>query len=315
MNKRFKKVSLTVFFLIFTITPLCAKSAYEFQKEFKKTCDAKPGMKMSVFSRNGKIKIEKWDKDQVEIFAVICTNKSMEELDKIDIDVSIDENIIIETRYPGYKTKKTKEKSCDEEDFSFRDPAKKMVSSGCGGVKASVDYEIKVPDYLVVSKVRTSNGKIELEGTKGPSELVTTNGKIEVENVEGDIEAHSTNGKIDIENANGFVSGRTTNGKIDVKSEGVKNLTTTNGKIKAEIKKIKENIEIRTTNGSVKLHLPSSLNAVLELSVTNGEIDVDDIPLEIISKHKNKYIKGKIGKGGPEISVGTTNGKIKIRKL
>jgi hypothetical protein len=315
MNKRFKKVSLTVFFLIFTITPLCAKSAYEFQKEFKKTCDAKPGMKMSVFSRNGKIKIEKWDKDQVEIFAVICTNKSMAELDKIDIDISIDENIVIETRYPGYKSKKTKEKSCDEEDFGLRDSAKKMVSSGCGGVKASVDYEIKVPDYLVVSKVKTSNGKIELEGTKGPSELSTTNGKIEAENVEGNIEARSTNGKIEIETEKGFVSARTTNGKIEVKSEGIKDLTTTNGKIEAEIKKIKENIEIRTTNGKIELRLPSSLNAVLELSVTNGEIDIDDIPLEVISRHKNKYIKGKMGKGGPEISVSTTNGKIKVREL
>lgn len=289
MNKRFKKMSLTVFFLIFISAPLFARGSYEFQKEFKKNYDAKPGMKMSVFSRNGKIKIEKWDKDQVKIFAVIGTNKSMEELDKIDIDISIDENIVIETRYPGYKSKKTN-------DYE-------------------VNYEIKVPDHLVVSKVRTSNGKIELEGTKGPSELVTTNGKIEVENVEGDIESQSTNGKIDVENVNGFVSARTTNGKIDVKSEGIKDLNTTNGKIKAEIKKIKKNIEIRTTNSQIKLYLSSALNAVLELSVTNGEIDMDDVPLEIISKHKNKHIKGKMGKGGPEISVSTTNGKIKVRKL
>ena len=59
----------------------------------------------------------------------------------------------------------------------------------------------------------------------------------------------------------------------------------------------------------------SSLNVVLEISATNGEISIGDIPLEVISKHKNKYIKGKMGKGGPEIRISTTNEKIKIRKL
>ena len=315
MKRSLRSLLFALFFVIFAIAPLCARSSYKFRREFKKTLDAKPGMGMSVSNRNGKIEIEKWDKDQVEIFASVGTNKSREELDKIDIDISVDKNIVIKTKYPGYKSKKTEGKSCNEKDFSFWDLIKKMVSSSCGESKASVDYEIKVPGYVVVSKVSTTNGKIDLEGTTGPSELTTTNGKIEVENVEGDIEAHSTNGKIEIENANGFVSARTTNGKIEVKSEGIKDLTTTNGKIEAEIKKIKENIGIRTTNGSIKLGLDANLDAIIELHTTNGGIDLNDIFLEVTSKHKNKYIKGTIGKGGPQITASTTNGSIKIRKL
>ena len=86
------------------------------------------------------------------------------------------------------------------------------------------------------------------------------------------------------------MSARTTNGKIEVKSEGIKDLTTTNGKIEAEIKKIKENIGIRTTNGSIKLGLDANLDAIIELHTTNGGIDLNDIFLEVTSKHKNKYI-------------------------
>ena len=315
MKRSLRSLLFSLFFVIFAVAPVCAKSSYRHKREFRKTLDAKPGMEMSVFSRNGKIEIEKWDKDQVEIFAVIGTNKSKEELSKINIDISVDENIVIETRYPGYKTKKTEGESCNEKDFSFWDLIKKAISSSCGGSKASVDYEIKVPDYVVVSKVSTTNGKIDLEGTTGPSVLTTTNGKIEVENVEGDIEAHSTNGKIKIENANGFVSARTTNGKIEVESEGIKDLATTNGGIEAEIKKIKENIGIRTTNGSIKLGLDANLDAIIELHTTNGGIDLDDITLEVTSIHKKKHIEGKMGEGGPEINVSTTNGSIKIRKL
>lgn len=315
MKRNLKNISLTLLFIFLTVAPsLYAESSYKFHQEIKKTYDAKPGMKLSVSGRNGKIEIVKWDKDQVEIFAVIGSNKSMEELEKIDVDISVGDNIVIETKFPGHETKETKEKS-SEEDHSHWDLLKKIISHGFSG-SGAVDYEIKVPDYVVVSNANTTNGEIELEGTKGPSELSTTNGKIKVEDVEGNIKAHSTNGKIEIENAKGFVTATTTNGRIEVKSEGIKDLTTTNGGIEAEIKKMeKEDINIRTTNGSITIALPGSINGELELSTTNGGIDLDGITLEVIAQHKNKYIKGTMGKGGPKIGASTTNGSIKIRKL
>lgn len=312
MKKRFKKLSLISLFLVFIFIPLTGESAYRYKMEFRKTYSVKPGTKMTVLNRNGKIEIQRWDKDEVEVFAVIGSDKSMKELTKVEIEISVEENMEIATIYSGERTVESKEK---EDDFGIWNFLKWVVKGEYSGNKIAVDYEIKVPDYVIVSEVKTSNGKIYIKGTKGPSELITTNGKIEVENVKGDIEAKSTNGKIKIENVNGFVSGRTTNGKIEVKSEGIKDLTTTNGGIEAEVKSIKENIKIRTTNSSIKLGLSSSLNALLELSTTNGGIDLNDIALEVASKHKNKYIKGKMGKGGPKIHASTTNGSIKIKKM
>jgi DUF4097 and DUF4098 domain-containing protein YvlB len=173
-----------------------------------------------------------------------------------------------------------------------------------------------VPDYLIITEATSTNGRIKLKGTRGPSGLSTTNGEIEVENAEGNIEARTTNGSVEIKNAKGFVTATTTNGKIRVKSEGIKALITTNGNIEADIKKTKgENIDIRTINGSITIGLPGSLNSALELSATNGGIDLDGITLEVISQNKNKYIKGKMGKGGPKINASTTNGSIRIRKL
>ncbi len=314
MKRRLRIQLLTIFFVLFAIAPLSARSSYKYQREFRKTLEVKQGMELSVSNRNGKIEIEKWDKDQVEIFAVIGTNKSMEELDKINVDISVDENIVIKTKFPEDKSKETKEKS-SEEDSSPWDLIKKAISSGFSE-SGAVNYEIRVPDYLIVAEVTSTNGRINLKGTRGSSGLSTTNGEIEVENVEGNIEARTTNGRVEVENAKGFVTVTTTNGKIRVKSEGIKELRTTNGNIEAEIKKLKgEDIDIRTTNGSITIGIPGSLNSVLELSTTNGGIDLDDITIEVISQHKNKYIKGKMGKGGPKINASTTNGSIKIRKL
>jgi DUF4097 and DUF4098 domain-containing protein YvlB len=314
MKKTLKNLFTITLFLIFMLAPLSGKSCHKYEREFKKTYDVHPGMKMRISNRNGKIDIKTWDKEQVEIFAVIGSNKSEAELDKVDIDVSVNENIEIITKYPGDESDKKEEKDSDDNDSGFWDFIKWITK--CRG-RAVVDYEIKIPAHIVVSYAESTNGEIDLNGTKGPSEVKTTNGRIKIEDVTGDVQARTTNGQVEIENAEGFVNAKTTNGKIIVKgSKGIEKLSTTNGSIEAEIKEIKEGgTEIRTTNGSIELGLAESINAVLELNTSNGRIDIDDFAFEMISQNKNKYMKGKIGKGGEEIKASTINGSIKIGKL
>jgi len=310
MKKNIKKLFLTFVFLTLILSPLSAKSCHKYEMEFKKIYKVKPETKLTVSNRNGKIDIEKWDRDEVEVFATIGSNKSMKELNKVKIEVSVDEKMEIATIYSGERPKE------DKNDFGIWDFIKQVLKGSFIGNKTCVDYEIKVPDHIIVSEAKSTNGKIYLKQTKGPSKLITTNGKIEVENAEGNIEARTTNGKIEIENVKGLVTAISTNGAIKVKSERIKEIKTTNGSIDAELKEIKEGeVEFRTTNGSITLHLPAYLNAILELSTTNGGVDLDNIDLEIISQNKNKYIKGKMGKGGTEINAKTTNGNIKVYKL
>jgi len=313
MKKNLKKLFLTFVFLNLILAPLSAKSCRKYEMEFKKTYNVDPGTKIRVSNRNGNIDIEKWDRDEVEVFATIGSNKSMKELNKVRIEVSVEENMEITTIYSGKNSKESEE---EDNNFGIWDFIKHIINEAFTGEKISVDYEIKVPGNVIVSEAESSNGEIHLKQTKGPSELHTTNGKIEVENAEGNIEARTTNGRVEIENVKGLVTAISTNGAIKVKSENIKELKTTNGSIDAELKEIKDGkVEFRTTNGSITLHLPAYLNAILELSTTNGGVDLDNIDLEIISQNKKKYIKGKMGKGGTEINAKTTNGNIKVYKL
>jgi len=310
MKQNLKKLILKFALLTVILVPLAVKSHHKYETEFTKTYEVKPGTKLTVSNRNGKIEIEKWDKDEVEVFTKIGSNKSMKELEKVNIEVSLEEGIEVSTTYSGEESKENKN------DFGIWDFIKKVLKGSFIGEKVCVDYEIKVPGHVIVSEAKTTNGRIQLKQTKGPSELHTTNGEIKVETAKGDIEANTTNGRIEIEDVKGLVTAKSTNGSIKVKSENIQKLKTTNGSIDAEFKETKEEkIEFRTTNGSITLHLPPSLNAVLELQTTNGGVDLGNIDLEIISQKKNKYIKGKIGKGGTEISARTTNGKIKVSKL
>lgn len=314
MERNLQKSFFAIFLPVFVLCSLPAESSYDYKTEFRKTYEVKPGTAVTVANQNGKVEIEKWDKDEIEIFAVIGSNKSMKELSRVKIEVSINENMEIETIYSGKSSSRTEE---GENDFGLWDFIKWIIKEGFTGEKTSVDYEIKVPASVIVSAVNTSNGRIHLNGTKGPSELSTTNGRIEVENTVGNVEARTTNGRVEVENADGFVTVGTTNGRIKVKEcKGIKAVNTTNGSIEVEIKDIEGmRTEIGTTNGSIKLGLSSSLNAEIELSTTNGGIDVKNINFEVVSKNKNKYLKGKIGKGGPDLNASTTNGNIEVREL
>lgn len=143
----------------------------------------------------------------------------------------------------------------------------------------SVSYEIMVP--------RKSN--LDLE---------TTNGGISITNVSGEIDFDATNGGIKLSEVGGDVNGRTTNGGIDVDLDGNK----WRG----------EGLDVKTTNGGVKLHMPEDYSADLETGTVNGNIHID-FPI-MIQGDINRRIRTKIGDGGPRIRAVTTNGSVRIRQ-
>ena len=74
-----------------------------------------------------------------------------------------------------------------------------------------------------------------------------------------------------------------------------------------------EGISARSTNGGITLSIEDrSFDADLEARTTNGSIQVD-FPVTIQAGWNSKrHIEGKIGDGGSLISLKTTNGSIKI---
>jgi len=151
--------------------------------------------------------------------------------------------------------------------------------------KVSVKYEVRIPQGVNLGRgnthASTTNGRIELDGAKGTVSLSSTNGKIEAVNISGELDADTTNGTIVLE------------------------LISFEDKIKA-----------RTTNGSITLKVGSleKVNADLNARTTNGSISVD-LPVTLKSLTKSRRsLEAQIGQGGPEISLRTTNGSIKITK-
>lgn len=163
----------------------------------------------------------------------------------------------------------------------------------------SVDFTVMVPEGVRLEEVETVNGAIDVTGRYGRLDVGTTNGPVIVKDSSGELKAGTTNGDVRVSRFEGRITADTTNGSI--KLEGVT---------------FKDGLSAETTNGSITLSIvsPETLNADLRAGVTNGHITVD-FPITLQNLHQSRRrIEGKIGQGGPEISLHTTNGSISLTK-
>ncbi len=143
-------------------------------------------------------------------------------------------------------------------------------------LNVAVKYELTVPRTVNLNNIETVNGSIEITG------------------VEGTIETNTVNGSINITGGN------------TISAE------TVNGSIKASLLNISssEKASFETVNGSINLYLPNGVDAELDAQTLNGKITTD-FPITFSGKLSgNKHLKGKIGRGGPKLSLETVNGSI-----
>jgi DUF4097 and DUF4098 domain-containing protein YvlB len=218
------------------------------------------------------VTVSTWKEDKVEIKAVKVARD--DEKDLKDVEIRVDQSagrVSVKAIWPKFRRR----------------------------FNVNVDFDIKVPEGVVLDGVETVNGGVEVTGRYGRAEVGTTNGSVTVENASGELRASTTNGGVHVSRFEGKLKAETTNGNIRLDG-----LT------------FKDGLSAETTNGSITLAIasPDTLNANLVARTTNGHITVD-FPMTLKSLAQSKHrVEARIGEGGPEISLETTNGSIKITK-
>ena len=133
-------------------------------------------------------------------------------------------------------------------------------------------------------------------------QLTAKNGGISIAGVDGRIEFQTVNGGVSLKDVAGDVRGRTTNGGVNVVLGG----STWIG----------SGLDVTTTNGGVKLTLPSGYAANIETGTVNGGFTSDVVGLDIekddSGRHRAKRLNAALNGGGAPVKVMTTNGGIKI---
>ncbi len=164
-------------------------------------------------------------------------------------------------------------------------------------VRVSVDLKIEVPRGMKVGTVENSNGPVQ------------------VENVPGDVRVQTTNGNLSLINVAGFVSARTSNGRVEVRNcAGVDEIRSSNGNIYLDIREMRDDVRVRTSNGSIEALVHSNIDAHIDLTTSNGQVSAAHSNLRVLVD-ETTHLQGTLGEGEFELLLETSNGSIEMQEF
>ena len=125
----------------------------------------------------------------------------------------------------------------------------------------------------------------------------------------------SVNGKVDVGAITGEVGVNSVNGGVVVAQAGTATqLSSINGGISVSLLRLGEGgLRVHSVNGGVKIGLPSETNAEIDVHSINGGVK-SDLPITIIGEVKHGQLRGRVGDGGPPISITSVNGGVTLQR-
>jgi Toastrack DUF4097 len=210
-------------------------------QEITRTFPMRPDGSFELNNVNGTVRIEGWDKDEVEVRAIKSTPDKQSLLDLVAIDIAAKPDALsVSTRYPQQE-----------------------------GVEVAVDYVIHVPRHVQLSHVNNINGTLRVFRSESLGELHTVNGNIEVYESSGNVRAHTTNGNVYVElkhanDARGAYA-ETTNGSV----------------LLAIPVDLPADLEARCMNGSFSSELPMVMKGAAQPRTVHGQLGHGGAPIHL----------------------------------
>jgi DUF4097 and DUF4098 domain-containing protein YvlB len=198
----------------------------------------------------------------------------------------------------------------------------------------AVDYEITVPPDTHVHS-HSGSGDQRMEGLHGNLDLESGSGDMQLRDISSEIRLHTGSGDVDAHGISGPFTAEAGSGDIRAEEKGSGDVSIhtgsgnielrgVNGSLRAESGSgdlnidgmLKGNWELRTSSGNVELELPREAAFDLDASTGSGSVVVDrpvTMTIQGDLRKAQRYVKGKVGGGGPELMVHTGSGDVSIR--
>ena len=196
----------------------------------------------------------------------------------------------------------------------------------------SVDYDITVPENTTV-RTHSGSGDQSMEGIKGTIDLEAGSGDMQLSRLTGDLRFQTGSGNVRGRQLSGPARIKAGSGDIEIEEvgEGDVDIRTGSGNItvsgisggfraEAGSGDIRGNgnpknlWNIRTGSGNVDLRVPSGAGFDVDISSSSGTVVVDHPVTTTVQGRvqERKSVVGKVGNGGPTISVHTGSGDIRL---
>jgi len=198
----------------------------------------------------------------------------------------------------------------------------------------SIDYEITTPAETTVQthsgsgdqRMEGLTGRVDLESGSGDMRLREIGNEVRVRTGSGDVEAHEISGAFSVETGSGDV-------RVEANGNGGdSNVRTGSGNV--ELRDVKGGLrvesgsgdltisgtqtaawDIRTSSGNVELELQSGAAFDLDATAGSGNVTVDGpvtMTVEGDLRKARHSMHGKVGGGGPLLTVHTGSGDVHI---
>ena len=173
-SSRHRVSSLTKISLALAAVLCLALPGLADEQVFEQTYPLPSGGQFVLQNVNGSVRVEGWDRDEVEVHAVKTSESDARDLALVKIQVdSHPGEVDVHTLYP------------DGED-----------------AEVAVEYVVHVPYRVLLHSIGTVNGSVSVHGVRGAGELRSVNGNVEVLDSAGRFSAHTTNGNLHLELSN-----------------------------------------------------------------------------------------------------------------
>ena len=130
-----------------------------------------------------------------------------------------------------------------------------------------------------------------------------------------DFVGRTVNGVVEAVDLLSDVSVSSVNGDVRVSTAGLADASTVNGSITASIGRSDwdRDLHFTTVNGQIALEIPFDTNADVKGSTLTGQISTDfPLVIEQVGFFRSYTLRGRLGIGGPVLSLSTINGNIAL---
>lgn len=193
---------------------------------------------------------------------------------------------------------------------------------------------IKVGDLHGDIRAHTSGGDVSLARIAGPVDASTSGGDVSLDAGNGRIVLRTSGGGVHIGQANGSVDAKTSGGSIEIiraaadvyahtsgggitidEAFGSLDASTSGGSIRARLaQQPRGESKLSTSGGSIVVSLAPNVSLDLDAHSSGGEV-ATDVPMTIQGKQSDDTLNGRINGGGPRLTLRTSGGDIRVKKL
>ena len=173
----------------------------------------------------------------------------------------------------------------------------------------SMHLEIETPSASQV-RARADSGGIHVEGIHGPADCHTDSGGIEIRNIGSEVRAAADSGGIHLSDIDGPVYVHVDSGGIEVRgaSGSIEAQADSGGIHLAQTRPAP--IHAKADSGGVTVKLAPGAGYEVSAESDSGRISVP--AMTVSSSFSKHHVEGKIGNGGPLVSIRVSSGNITV---